>query len=161
MSELTPILVPLINTNESDSLLADLPIKERQFVKPGMVIAVFETTKSTFELTADRAGYVLGLNHFQGETLRTGDLLARWGGEEFALLMPATDEAEAATILERLQEATPSGQSFSAGVTVERFRPGFDVDLDAVTRAADRAMYQAKEEGRNRIQCAPGPAAAV
>jgi len=75
MSELTPILVPLINTNESDSLLADLPIKERQFVKPGMVIAVFETTKSTFELTADRAGYVLGLNHTQGETLRTGDLL--------------------------------------------------------------------------------------
>lgn len=75
MSELTPIFVPLINTNESDSLLADLPIKERQFVKPGTVIAVFETTKSTFELTADRSGYVLGLNHSQGETLRTGDLL--------------------------------------------------------------------------------------
>lgn len=75
MSELIPIYVPLINTNESDSLLADLPIKERQFVKAGAVLAVFETTKSTFELTADRAGYVLGLDRSQGETLRTGDLL--------------------------------------------------------------------------------------
>ncbi|HWJ62746.1 MAG TPA: GGDEF domain-containing protein [Acidimicrobiales bacterium] len=87
--------------------------------------------------------------------LRTGDLLARWGGEEFALLMPATDEDEAAAILERLQGLTPEGQSFSAGVTVERFRPGFDRDLDAVLHSADQAMYAAKEGGRARTSFAP------
>ncbi len=87
--------------------------------------------------------------------LRTGDLLARWGGEEFALLMPGADEDEAARILDRLQAATPFGQSFSAGVIVERFRAGFDVDLDAVTRAADGAMYEAKAAGRARTCFAP------
>lgn len=87
--------------------------------------------------------------------LRTGDLLTRWGGEEFVLLMPATDEAEAATILDRLQLLTPEGQTFSAGVTVERFRPGVDVDLDAILHAADEAMYRAKETGRARTCFAP------
>ncbi|WP_426575026.1 GGDEF domain-containing protein [Aquihabitans sp. McL0605] len=84
------------------------------------------------------------------EMLRTGDLLARWGGEEFALLMPATDVDEAAVVLERLQDATPEGQTFSAGYTVERFHPGFEPDLDQVLRAVDQAMYVAKASGRAR-----------
>jgi sugar O-acyltransferase (sialic acid O-acetyltransferase NeuD family) len=75
MSELFPVLVPLVNTNESDSVLADLPVKEGQHVKKGALLAVFETTKSTFELTAERDGYVLGLMQKDGATMRAGDLL--------------------------------------------------------------------------------------
>ena len=75
MSELTPVYVPLVNTNESDSVLADLPVKESQRVKKGALIAVFETTKSTFELIAERDGYVLGLMQTSGASMRAGDLL--------------------------------------------------------------------------------------
>jgi sugar O-acyltransferase (sialic acid O-acetyltransferase NeuD family) len=100
MTELIPIHVPLINTNESDSLLADLPIKEGQFVKQGAVLAVFETTKSTFELTAERAGYVLGLYRKQGETVRTGDL--------FCYL---SDRADAALPVEETPDAKNDGQT--------------------------------------------------
>ena len=75
MSELTPVYVPLVNTNESDSVLADLPVKEGQHVKNGALLAVFETTKSTFELTAERDGYVLGLMQTSGASMRAGDLL--------------------------------------------------------------------------------------
>jgi sugar O-acyltransferase (sialic acid O-acetyltransferase NeuD family) len=75
MSEIFPVLVPLVNTNESDSVLADLPVKEGQHVKKGALLAVFETTKSTFELTAERDGYVLGLTQKDGATMRAGDLL--------------------------------------------------------------------------------------
>lgn len=97
MSEPTPILVPLINTNESDSLLAEISVKEGQFVKPGSVIAVFETTKSTFDLTAERGGYILGLCHAQGETLRTGDLLCYLAdAADAALPMRETPEPAAA-----------------------------------------------------------------
>jgi sugar O-acyltransferase (sialic acid O-acetyltransferase NeuD family) len=91
MSELTPITVPLLNTNESDSLLADLPIKEGRFVKKGELMAVFETTKSTFELEAERAGYVLGLTHSKGDTLRTGDLLCYLSDDANAALPVATE----------------------------------------------------------------------
>ncbi|MCU1370953.1 MAG: diguanylate cyclase [Ilumatobacteraceae bacterium] len=92
--------------------------------------------------------------------LRTGDLLARWGGEEFALLMPATDQDEAVAILERLQMQTPEEQTFSAGLAIERFLPGSEVDLDAVLRAIDGALYAAKEGGRARTRIAQRPAPA-
>lgn len=137
------------------------PEEIERATRRGLPLAVALIDLDRFKAYNDEFGHQAGDDLLTGAAavwsadLRTGDLLARWGGEEFALLMPATDEAEAATILERLQEATPSGQSFSAGVTVERFRPGFDVDLDAVTRAADRAMYQAKAAGRARTCFAP------
>jgi sugar O-acyltransferase (sialic acid O-acetyltransferase NeuD family) len=91
MSALIPIFVPLINTNESDSLLADLPVKEGQHVKKDAVIAVFETTKSTFELTAEKPGYVLGLRRRQGDILRTGELLC-YLSDDAAAALPVEPE---------------------------------------------------------------------
>jgi len=73
MSELFSVLVPLINTNEADALLASLSVKEGQLVKAGDLLAEFETTKASAELTADRGGYVRGLVHQEGDTLRAGD----------------------------------------------------------------------------------------
>lgn len=112
MIKLLPILVPLLNTNESDSLLADLPVREGQFVEKGSLMAVFETTKSTFELTADRSGYVLGLNHVSGETLRTGDLLCYLSDKADAALPVAAaeekDETGPAAVPEGLRITQPA-----------------------------------------------------
>lgn len=82
------------------------------------------------------------------DVLRETDLLVRWGGEEFALLLPDTDEAEARRILDRLQQAMPSGQTFSAGFTVEHISASDAPDLAGMVRSADRAMYAAKAAGR-------------
>ncbi len=89
--------------------------------------------------------------------LRTGDVLARWGGEEFALLLPATEAEEAASILARLQAVTPEGQSFSGGYVVRQFRPGYDQDLDGLVQAVDEAMFAAKAAGRSRLVQATDP----
>jgi diguanylate cyclase (GGDEF)-like protein len=93
--------------------------------------------------------------------LRQGDSLARWGGEEFLLLMPGTTPEEADVALERLRERVRAGDfgrladslevSFSAGLT--EYRPG--EHFDGVVERADQALYRAKRGGRDRIEFAP------
>ena len=69
------VLIPMLNPNESEVLLADLKVKDGQPVASGEVLAVLETTKSTGELCAESAGFVLGLRIATGMTLHTGDIL--------------------------------------------------------------------------------------
>ena len=75
MNDLPQVLVPLVNPNEPESLLAELLVREGQKVVKGQVLAVFETTKSIFELTADIDGYILGLQNRAGDSVRSGDRL--------------------------------------------------------------------------------------
>jgi diguanylate cyclase (GGDEF)-like protein len=91
--------------------------------------------------------------------LRAGDALFRLGGEEFALVMPATP---AATALERVQQlhaavaqrplgGLPQAVTFSAGIAVAAEAGS---TLEALIEAADQALYAAKRAGRNRSQLA-------
>jgi diguanylate cyclase (GGDEF)-like protein len=105
------------------------------------------------------AGVARALNGF----LRVGDLVGRFGGEEFAILLPGTSAAEARQITERLcariaQITTPAGDrpgstplqvTISIGVAaLESSRR----DLDDLLAAADHALYEAKNSGRNCVR---------
>jgi diguanylate cyclase (GGDEF)-like protein/PAS domain S-box-containing protein len=79
--------------------------------------------------------------------LRGEDTILRFGGEEFLVILPDCGPDDAVEILERLRAATPDGQTCSAGVAL--WRPGETVD-DLVGRA-DKALYEAKEAGRDRL----------
>ena len=104
--------------------------------------------------------------------LRAHDLFGRLGGEEFAICLPHTSEQEAAALAERCRSAieavdsAPSGHQFSLsasfGIAVRP--PGGIAGFEEVLAAADRALYQAKNMGRNRIVPygeVPGQAALV
>jgi diguanylate cyclase (GGDEF)-like protein/PAS domain S-box-containing protein len=79
--------------------------------------------------------------------LRGEDTILRYGGEEFLVVLPDCDADDATEIVERLRGATPDRQTCSAGLAV--WRAGESVD-DLVGRA-DKALYEAKETGRDRL----------
>jgi diguanylate cyclase (GGDEF)-like protein len=79
--------------------------------------------------------------------LRPGDLLARIGGDEFAVLLADCDLASALTVMERLRAATPSPLTCSAGLVEHR---GGGRPEQLMTRA-DRLLYRAKQRGRDRV----------
>lgn len=79
--------------------------------------------------------------------VRDTDVVARWGGEEFVVLLPDTAPSVAIEVLERLRARTPHGQTCSMGVAAVA---ADDALADAVSRA-DEALYRAKETGRDRI----------
>ena len=78
--------------------------------------------------------------------LRVTDFIARYGGEEFAVLLPAASHEGGVEVVERLRQATPMGQTCSAGIA---FWKATDTP-EEVVRRADEALYEAKREGRDR-----------
>jgi diguanylate cyclase (GGDEF)-like protein/PAS domain S-box-containing protein len=85
------------------------------------------------------------------ENLRDTDVLARWGGEEFGLLLPACDAASARLLLERLHDLPLDGVTFSAGIAEW---DGASSSEELIGHA-DAALYAAKRAGRNRTLIAP------
>jgi diguanylate cyclase (GGDEF)-like protein/PAS domain S-box-containing protein len=81
------------------------------------------------------------------QELRGEDTILRFGGEEFLVVLPECTAADAAEIVERLRRATPGRQTCSAGLAI--WKPGESVD-ELVARA-DKALYEAKETGRDRL----------
>jgi diguanylate cyclase (GGDEF)-like protein len=86
-------------------------------------------------------------------SMRREDVLVRWGGEEFLVLLPRTDEAGATALLNRISARglarLPDGRHVTASVGIaERIKDNV-VDCDALVRLADQRMYSAKRSGRN------------
>lgn len=100
------------------------------------------------------------------QTLRTMDVIARYGGDEFVLLMPETKLDEAVKLLKRLQRQIKTvsipnvrAVTISCGVA-EWFEATVDT-AENVLRRADAALYEAKREGRNRIAASQTTVSAV
>lgn len=116
-----------------------------------------------FKRINDRHGHGVGdvvlqqFSHLANSALTPADTLARWGGEEFLLLMPGATQAQALLILDRIRDAIAQHDwashaaelrvSFSAGVAEYAPPEPAAKTLDR----ADHALYQAKSEGRDRV----------
>ncbi len=119
-----------------------------------------------FKLVNDRNGHDVGdqvIRHVAGlmrAELRASDIIGRWGGEEFVMLVQTADMAEAAAVCERLRAAVERSPCESGTVAVRAtLSLGLaEVDLgqglEHAIRRADAALYAAKHAGRNRVSLA-------
>lgn len=111
-----------------------------------------------FKQINDTSGHYAGdqvLKAFAGllqGIIRTEDHAARWGGEEFIILLPFTLCDAAVAMAERIRvacEQEPMLQGLTASFGVTQLQD--EDDIDSLIRRADDALYQAKHEGRNRV----------
>ncbi len=118
-----------------------------------------------FKAVNDRYGHQAGDKVIQEtasrlrETLRSSDILARFGGEEFVALLPNTDTQGASIIAQKCRRAIASLNipfddaqlSITVSIGISRSIDLEGVSIELLISEADRAMYSAKEQGRNRV----------
>jgi len=124
-----------------------------------------------FKQVNDRHGHQAGdlvlqqIARVASLSLRDTDLLVRYGGEEFAVLLPQTDLAEAEVTAERLRRHIAAcrcpwqGQELQVTASIGLVHSSATADKNRLIQLADHAMYRAKTEGKNRV-CRARPATA-
>jgi diguanylate cyclase (GGDEF)-like protein/PAS domain S-box-containing protein len=132
----------------------------------GKSAAVLMCDLDHFKAINDKWGHAIGdltLKHFAAilyKQLRKTDFAGRVGGEEFAIALHGADAAEALVFARRLQQriaATPLLQGIqriplTVSIGIAIMHPA-DLSVDSALSCSDRALYRAKEGGRNRIEC--------
>ena len=132
----------------------------------GSPLAVLVLDLDHFKQINDQFGHAIG-DEVLCETaslcqsaLRSSDLVARLGGEEFAILLPHTDASGAAVLGRRLLRMIEAarfagvvGRPVTASLGLAMWQPG-EPSIDAALQRADAALYRAKAAGRNRLHAA-------
>ncbi|HET7793317.1 MAG TPA: GGDEF domain-containing protein [Rhizobacter sp.] len=139
--------------------------QQRQHERSGAPMCLALLDIDFFKVVNDTFGHPAGdevLRRFADaiqQSLRSADVLGRWGGEEFVVLFPITSLEQARAALQRVRDGVRGADfssvapemriTFSAGLV--RVGP-FEAVQTAIERA-DRAMYRAKANGRDRVEC--------
>jgi diguanylate cyclase (GGDEF)-like protein len=154
---------PLTNVANRDGLQRALELLLQVQGELGFPLSVVFMDVDHFKRINDSQGHEVGdqVLTLLAQTVRANlprdDLLARWGGEEFVIVMPQTPAEEAVAVAARLRDvltrtAWPAGLQVTASWGVAQ-ASGPD-ELDNALRRADEAMYRAKRAGRDRVMSA-------
>jgi GGDEF domain-containing protein len=134
--------------------------------RDGVPLSVAILDLDHFKRFNDRYGHQAGDRLLKSATvvwsrmLRTTDLLCRYGGEEFSVLLPDATSDRAAEVLERLRQVTPQGQTFSAGLASWDGREASEELGDSCRRRVDQceplAQTMARRARASRRRVASG-----
>lgn len=144
------------STEIISAILAQASRNNESLVLAALDLDLFKQVNDNYgHLAGDQV--LLALSHMLKNRLRNGDIVGRYGGEEFVILLRDTDLDSAYTLIDQLRQDF-AGIVFSAGN--DSFSCSFSVGLssyasystlDELMHKADSALYQAKHEGRNRV----------
>jgi diguanylate cyclase (GGDEF)-like protein len=160
-------LTGLANRRQADASLAiELARAERLGGQVGLILADVDD----FKLVNDRHGHPTGdivlrdLAQALQETVREIDTAARWGGEEFAVILPGTDLAGAAQVAQRVRQALTQRGIVSADGVALQVTASFGVaasdpttTMSELVEAADEALYRAKRAGKDCVYAGAEP----
>jgi diguanylate cyclase (GGDEF)-like protein len=159
----TDALTRVHNRRHAEELLSDYGPAGKHSQR-GLAVLMFDLDH--FKSVNDTFGHAGGdavLREFAARlrhALRGNDVASRWGGEEFLVLLPGTGLGDAMTVGERIRLAVastpiPVDSERSCTATVSGgCAAGVEIDPEDLVRRADQALYQAKEQGRNRVVAA-------
>lgn len=153
----TDLLTGLYNRSLLDARLREEFERARRYSRP---LSLVMLDIDRFKAINDEFGHLMGDKMLQAiaslarASLRTTDVLGRWGGEEFLVLCPETSAEDALAVAERIRDAVakgryPSGRAHTVSAGVASMAPEDSVDL--LLQRADTALYRAKNSGRNRV----------
>ncbi len=154
----TDSLTGITNRREFTAILSKEVDRAKRYGVP-LSLAMYDL--DYFKRVNDTFGHDVGDHVLQAvtrlvrENIRTNDVVARWGGEEFMVLMPQSDAQAARDAAEKLRQAI-AGHRFdkvnelTASFGVAAFKP--QDDLNSLLKRVDDALYLAKERGRNRVE---------
>ncbi|MCG8518988.1 MULTISPECIES: GGDEF domain-containing protein [Marinobacter] len=135
----------------------------QRYLRNGRGFSVMLMDIDLFKSVNDNYGHQAGdrMIKLVAESLQTEcrrvDMIARWGGEEFLVLLPETDTAEAVQIANRVRQSIATqaiefdGQAITATISVGVASIHGNETIDRVLQRADEALYQAKTQGRNQV----------
>jgi diguanylate cyclase (GGDEF)-like protein len=136
--------------------------------RSGMPLSVLMIDADHFKAFNDRHGHQAGdealrslANVITAHVRRPADLAARYGGEEFSVILAETDSAGARQIAENIRKAVEelplvegAELPMTVSIGISTWTTATDISLESLLFAADKALYQAKEGGRNRVVAA-------
>ncbi|GAB6040408.1 diguanylate cyclase [Endothiovibrio diazotrophicus] len=157
----TDRLTGAFNRGKFERALAEEISRCQRYATSPFSVAIMDLDH--FKAVNDRHGHLTGdevLKEFTAIIkghIRDVDLFARWGGEEFTLLLPGTDRAGAELLTNRLCDAVaghhfPGAGQVTVSIGVAEHRP--EEQPEPLLHRADIALYRAKSEGRNRVEVA-------
>jgi len=160
-------LTGLYNRRHFNDVLAHRLAEARRYNSP---LSCLMLDLDNFKETNDTHGHQVGdelliLTALTiSSQLRAADVAARYGGDEFVVLLPQTTPQRACTLTERIAGKLTEGVrnqlphvKLTLSIGISSLQDADSDDPDDLIRAADRALYTAKAEGKNRI-VAPAPA---
>jgi diguanylate cyclase (GGDEF)-like protein len=156
-------LTGLLNRHALAPRFVELSYQARQTHQP---ICMVLCDVDSFKTINDRFGHDRGdavlrdVAYELRKRLRSFELVYRLGGEEFLVVLPGVTREEGHEIAERLRVAVEQAKPTGIAITISlglSVASGEDVVYDTLFKSADRALYEAKHAGRNRVVAAPEP----